>query len=259
MNFIDTHSHIYLEDFDADRDEIINNFKILGGFKIIVPDIDSLSREKMITVVNAHSNLLCAAVGIHPNSVNKDNYQKELNLFNDFITKNKQKIYAIGECGLDYYRNKLFKNEQIKVFYEQIITAKYLNLPLIIHSRSSLADVIKIIKENKHMQLKGVFHCFAGNPSEALFLIDKGFYIGIGGVITYNKNNLIDVVKKIPLEYILLETDSPFLSPIPHRGKRNEPKYIKIIAETIANIKNLSIEQVAEITTQNAKKLFNIN
>lgn len=258
MKLIDTHSHIYFKNFDNDRDSVINNFIKTGGLKIIVPDIDSDNRTKMFEIISTYPDVLLPAVGIHPTSVNNNNFNKEINLLHDFVNSGKNKIVAIGECGLDYYWDKSYINEQKKVFTEQIIIANSLNLPLIIHSRCSLEDIIKIIKENNSYPVKGVFHCFPGNLNEALLLINMGFYLGIGGVITYPKNNFIEVVKNVPLEFILIETDSPFLSPVPYRGKRNEPSYSKIIVETIAQIKNTNVDLVAEITTENAKKLFNI-
>lgn len=259
VKLIDTHSHIYLKNFDNDREIVINNFINSGGIKIILPDIDSNSRLKLFEVVSDYFDILLPTVGLHPTSVNSKNLKEEINSLYDSIDSNKNTIVAIGECGLDYYWDKTYIVEQKKAFIEQIIIASSLNLPLIIHSRDALDDIIKILKENNNNNfVKGVFHCFPGSLNEALILINMGFYIGIGGVITYPKNNLTEIVKNVPLEFILIETDSPFLSPVPYRGKRNEPSHLKIIVETIAQIRNVQIDVVAEITTNNAKKLFNI-
>ncbi|MGQ9846540.1 MAG: TatD family hydrolase [Bacteroidales bacterium] len=255
MKFIDTHTHIYLDQFDDDRTITIEKAQNLSIEKLLVPDIDSSHRPKMLEICKQFNDYCLPMLGIHPTSV-KEDYQNELSLLKKALEK--ETPIAIGECGLDYYWDKTFANEQIKVLVEQFYLAQHYKLPLVIHSRKSLNELISLIKQYKHLNLKGVFHCYPGNINEANFLIEHGFFLGIGGVVTYKNSTMAEVVKQIPLDKILLETDAPYLPPVPHRGQRNESAYIPLIAAKIAELKGISIEDVASTTTNNAKVLFNI-
>lgn len=255
MNFMDTHTHIYLEQFDADREESIAKAKSENLTSLLVPDIDSHNRTKMLEICKHYEGYCLPMLGIHPTSV-KEDYESELEQLKRALEK--EKAVAIGECGLDYYWDKTFASEQVKVLIEQFYLAQHYKLPLVIHSRKSLNELISLIKEYKHLNLNGVFHCYPGNINEAIFLIEHGFLLGIGGVVTYKNSAMAEVVKQIPLDKILLETDAPYLPPVPHRGQRNESAYIPLIAAKIAEIKGISIEDVASTTTNNAKVLFNI-
>jgi TatD DNase family protein len=252
---IDTHSHIYLEEFDKDRLEVVENAKNSGVGSIVLPNIDSESIPKMKQVVKSDSGYFKMALGLHPTSV-KQNFKSELqSVFADFDPTD---FVAIGEVGIDLYWDKTYFSEQKYVFDFQIELSKKHGLPLIIHSRNSFDEIIDVLIPHVKSGLKGVFHCFPGNLAQAKQVIDYGFYIGIGGVLTYKNSNMPEVVQGVPLERILLETDSPYLSPIPKRGKRNEPAYLKYIADKIAEITHTNFEKVASITTKNAQTLFGL-
>ncbi|MCX7861393.1 MAG: TatD family hydrolase [Bacteroidales bacterium] len=255
MILIDTHTHLYLDAFDTDRAEIIERSVQAGVKVMLLPDIDSNTRWQMIDVAQNYSSVCKFMLGLHPTSV-KNNYTEELDKLKKSLTE--YNCCAIGECGLDYYWDKTYIQQQKEVLVQQFYFAHHYQLPLVIHSRKSLEDIISLLKSHKNLNLTGVFHCYPGGINEAKLLIDMGFYIGVGGVVTYKNSMLAEVVKYIPIESILLETDSPFLSPVPFRGKRNESSYITFIAKKIAEIKNMSIESVANITTREAVKLFKL-
>lgn len=252
---VDTHSHIYLEEFDVDRDEVVENAKKSGVGLIILPNIDSESISKMKQVANSDPDYFRMALGLHPTSVNQ-NYKSELmSVFADFDPSD---FVAIGEVGIDLYWDKTYFSEQQYVFDFQIELSKKHGLPLIIHSRNSFDEIIDVLKPHIASGLKGVFHCFPGNLKQAKQVVDYGFYIGIGGVLTYKNSNMPEVVRGLPLDRILLETDAPYLTPVPKRGKRNEPAYINYIADKIAEFTQTDVEKVASITTKNAKTLFSL-
>jgi len=255
MKFIDTHTHIYLEQFDNDRTEMLKKAYNNGLTKLLVPDIDSHHRSKMLTVCEQNKQYCLPMLGIHPTSV-KDDFKEELRLLKESLEKNN--VVAIGECGLDYYWDKTFVEQQTEVLVEQFFLAQHYRLPLVIHSRKSLNELLKLLKQYKQLGLTGVFHCFPGNLKEAEEVIQLGFKLGIGGVVTYKNATMAEVVKQIPIKYILLETDAPYLTPVPNRGQRNESAYIPIIAQKIAELKNISLEEVAMQTTINAQELFKI-
>lgn len=255
MIFVDTHTHLYLEQFDNDRNEVIERSIHLGINTMLLPDIDSQTRHQMLAVSQQFKDHCYHMIGLHPTSV-KENYREELNLLK--IALKQTSACAIGECGLDYYWDKTFVKEQKEALIEQFHLAHQYQLPLAIHSRKSLDDIIQLLKIHKNLNLTGVFHCYPGGINEAKYLFDQGFYIGVGGVVTYKNAQLAEVVKYLPLEAILLETDAPFLPPVPHRGKRNESAYLYHIAQKIAELKNIPIEEVANITTQQANRLFKI-
>ena len=249
---IDTHSHIYLEDFDTDLLDVITRAKNIGVEKICLPNIDSKSIKRMLDLENQFPDLCKAMIGLHPTSV-KENYESELEIIEKHLSK--RKFIAIGEIGIDLYWDKSFKEQQIIVFKKQIELANKYNLPIAIHTRDSFDETFEILRKFTPIP-KGVFHCFSGSAEQAKKATDLGFYLGIGGVITFKNSKLSEKVKDIPLTKLLLETDAPFLTPTPYRGKRNEPSYLKYIAEKIAETKEISYQEVIEITSDNARKLF---
>lgn len=253
MKIIDTHSHIYLDNFKDDIDETIN--RAFNNFvtKIILPNIDENSVNDVFNLCNKYPNSLFPALGLHPTSVT-EKYKLQLDAIFDKFNNN---VIAIGEIGIDLYWDKSLKQQQIDAFKIQLEFASDKNLPVIIHSRDSMREIIEVI-ENINNTFKGVFHCFSGNQEQAKYVIDKGFYIGVGGVITYKKSELPEIIANIPIEKIIVETDSPFLPPTPNRGKRNEPAYIINTVNKIAEIKKLDVKTVADFTSQNAELLFNI-
>ena len=255
MDFIDTHSHLYDEAFAEDEDLAVERAKEAGVTKIIFPDIDSASRTEMFTMADRHPGVIFPTLGLHPTSVGAD-WEKELSALEDHLDR---KIWAIGEIGMDCYWSKEFIKEQQTVLKLQLELADKLALPVIIHSRDSTELIINVLKECRHLNLKGVFHAFSGSVETFRELRKLGdWYIGIGGVLTYKKASIAETVKEIPLDRILLETDSPYLTPVPYRGKRNESSYIPHIAAKLAEQTGKPIEEVAATTTENARTLFGI-
>jgi TatD DNase family protein len=257
MRFIDTHTHLYAEEFDPDRGSVIMDTVEKGVDTLLLPAIDMSYYEPMMQVVNAHKEHCFPMIGLHPTSVKTD-FQNELDFIKDLLAKGKEKFYGIGEIGIDLYWDKTFVNEQAAAFGFQLDLAIEYHLPVAIHTRNSFEIAIEIIRVKKNPELKGVFHCFGGSVEQAKQAIDLGFLLGIGGIITYKNSGLQKVVEVIGLEHLVLETDAPYLPPVPHRGQRNESSYIPIIAEKIAEIKQVQLSEVATITTQNALNLFNI-
>lgn len=255
MNFIDSHTHLYLEEFEKDIPETINRAFDAGINKMVLPNIDSTSVQSMLDLCNEFKDNCYPAIGLHPGSV-KENFKDELEIVRSWLAK--EKFVAIGEIGIDLYWDKTFFNEQIEAFKYQLSLAKEFNLPVIIHSRNALNEIIQVLNEKSYRDLKVVFHCFPGSMEQALYLTDKDFLLGIGGVVTYKNSGLAKIVKELPLKTMILETDSPYLPPVPFRGQRNESAYIKVIAEFIASLRQTSIEEVAEVTTTAAKEFFNI-
>jgi len=251
---IDTHSHLYLEEFNSDIDQIILRSKQSGVEKIYLPAIDSQTTQQLIQLEIKYPSYCIAMMGLHPCYV-KENYKAELEKVSSLLQQ--RKFAAIGECGLDFYWDKTFEKEQYEALEQQIEWALEYQLPIVLHTRNATQETIDVIKKYADKGLKGIFHCFGGNADEANQIIEMGFYLGIGGVITYKNSGLDKVINKIDLKHIVLETDSPYLTPVPNRGKRNETSFLKIIAEKIAELKNCSYEEVANATTQNALSLFN--
>ena len=255
MEFIDTHSHIYDEAFAGEEDLAIDRAAAAHVDRIILPDIDSSSRESMFTLAKRHTGRLFPCLGLHPTSVNA-NWKEELEAVMDY---SKEGIHAVGEIGMDCYWSKEFIREQEEVLRIQLETAAKMDLPVIIHSRESTELIINILKECSHLGLRGVFHAYSGSVETYRELQKTGdWYIGIGGVLTYKKASIAETVKQIPLERILLETDSPYLTPVPFRGKRNESSYVPYIASRLAELLETELGQVAYTTTENAHKLFGI-
>lgn len=252
MIFIDTHSHIYLDRFDADRSKSVENAIDNGVEKILLPNVDMNTIEPMHRLVDEFPDVCLPMIGLHPTSVNAD-FRRSLKVVEELAAT--CRYCAIGEIGIDLYWDKSFQKEQEYAFVYQLEIAKYYKLPVSIHGRKAMNELLRLLS---YVDISGVFHCYGGSVQDLKHVLDMGFYIGIGGVVTYKNASLVDVVRETPLDRILLETDSPYLPPVPHRGERNESAYIPIIAEKIAEIKGVSIELVAKTTTESALKLFHI-
>jgi TatD DNase family protein len=249
---IDTHAHLYLAEFELDRSMMLERAKQAGIEKIFLPAIDSSTHTSLLQM-ETDFPWCKAMMGVHPCSIKK-NYQEELAIAQQYWDK--RNFVAVGEIGLDFYWDRTFEKEQYEAFRIQIEWALEKNVPIVIHSRQSTLDCVRVLKEYKNSALRGVFHCFSGSLEEAQEIIKLGFYLGIGGVITYKNAGLGAVLEKIDLAHLVVETDAPYLTPAPHRGKRNESSYISLIAEKIATVKAEKEGKVAEITTQNAENLF---
>jgi len=250
---IDTHCHLYLPEFKEDIAAVIQNAEKQGIIRFYLPAIDSAVREDLFHLEALYSGKCFAMMGLHPCSV-KANYQDEMRLVEEWLGK--RPFAGVGEIGLDYYWDKTFINEQNLAFHQQIEWALQYKLPIVIHSRDAMDDCIAVVEQHQKGELKGIFHCFTGSYEQAKKIVDTGLYLGIGGVLTYKNSGLAAVLEKLPLENMVLETDAPYLTPVPFRGKRNESSYLKYIAEKIASVKGKSIEEVARITTANALKIF---
>lgn len=249
---IDTHTHIYLPEFDTDRDLIIQNAKNKGVKQLYLPNIDSTSIVTIIEVCKKYPDYCFPMMGLHPGSV-KENYSEELEIIEQWLLK--EKFYAIGEIGLDLYWDKTYIEEQKIVFIKQMELAQQHNLPVIIHIRNAFDEIFTILDNMKKIP-QGIFHCFSGNIGQAEKAINMGFLLGIGGVVTFKNSGLQKIVQTAGLKNLVLETDAPYLAPTPFRGKRNEPAYLKYIAEKIAELTNTSTEEVIQVTTDNSLKIF---
>lgn len=249
----DTHCHLYHEDFTEDRRQMMERAQAAGVRRFYLPAIDSSCIDTMLQMETDFAGACFAMMGLHPCSV-KENYQDELRLADQWL--NKRSFAAIGETGLDFYWDKTFVPQQYEAFKQQVNWAKLYRIPVVIHSRQSTPECIKVIQELHDDTLCGVFHCFGGSLEEAQQIIELGFYLGIGGVVTYKNAGLAPVIEKLPLDNIVLETDAPYLTPVPFRGKRNESAYLSYVVQKIADIKKMPVEEVAAITTANAAKLF---
>lgn len=253
MNLIDTHSHIYLPEFETDREFMLQRAEKEGVRKILMPAIDSVTHKSMLNLEQSHLGFCLAMMGVHPCSIKK-NYKEELKTAWDYFEK--RAFCAVGETGLDFYWDKTHATEQYLAFQEQIEWALEFDIPIVIHSRESVDECIRVVSEHQKGKLKGVFHCFSGNGRQAQQIIDLGFYLGIGGVVTFKNSGLDKVMENVSLDYIVLETDAPYLAPVPFRGKRNEPSYLRYVVEKLAELKKCGTKEVAAITTANAEKLF---
>lgn len=255
MEFTDTHAHLYDEAFISEEDQAVERAVRAGVTRMILPDIDSQTREAMFSLADRHEGRIFPCLGLHPTSIGAD-WEKELAALEGWLSR---KIYAIGEIGMDCYWSKEFIKEQQEALRIQLELADRLDLPVIIHSRESTELIINVLKECRHLNLRGVFHAYSGSIETYRQIERLGdWYIGIGGVLTYKKASIAGTVRDIPLDRILLETDCPYLTPVPFRGKRNESSYIPHIAARLAEILGKDIEEIAETTTANAEKLFRI-
>ncbi|MBL6878108.1 MAG: TatD family hydrolase [Flavobacteriaceae bacterium] len=252
---IDTHTHLYLKEFAADIDDVINRAKNLKINNFFLPAIDSSHTESMISLKNAYPEIMHMMAGLHPCSV-KDNYLDELSHVEN-VLKN-HPVVAIGEIGIDLYWDKSTLNIQKKAFASQIRLAKDLNLPIVIHCRNAFDEIFEVLEKEKSEKLRGIFHCFSGNYEQALKAISFNMKLGIGGVVTFKNGKIDKFLKKIPLDNLVLETDSPYLAPPPFRGKRNESSYLSIIIDKLTEVYEIPAEKIIEITSNNAIELFKI-
>ena len=253
MYFIDTHSHLYLKDFSNDIAEVLVRAEEKNVKKIFFPAIDSSTHEDMIVLEEKYPQTFKSMMGLHPCSV-KENFKDELKIVEDYLSK--KQFIAIGEIGLDFYWDTNFVQQQYEAFNIQMQWALERNMPIVIHTRNAMQETIDAVKPFANKGLKGIFHCFGDTVEKAEQIITMGFLLGIGGVVTYKKSGLDETLKHIDLKHIVLETDAPYLTPVPFRGKRNESSYLELIATKVAEIKNVSLEEVKTITTSNAEKLF---
>lgn len=249
---IDTHSHIYLSKFKEDFDEMLQRAKEAGVEEIYLPNIDKDSIDDLLRVADHHSHCK-PMMGLHPSHV-KEDYQEQLALA--FSHLEKRKFYAIGEIGIDLYWDKTFEQEQKKAFAIQIEKAKELGLPIVIHSRNAFDETFEVLDAYAGEDLFGNFHCFTGDIDQARHALDLNLKLGIGGIVTFKNGGLDKVVEQLDIEDLVLETDAPYLAPVPFRGKRNEPSYTRYVAEKIAELKGVSVAEVDRITTANARQIF---
>ena len=257
MKFIDTHSHLYSSQFDHDRTQVVNNAIANGVSTILLPNISSKYTKRMLALCAEFPKNCYPMMGLHPCDLNEGNIKAELEHVEEELAKGG--YIAVGEIGIDLYWDKTKLNIQKEAFIQQIELAKKYKLPIAIHVRDSFTEAIEIIENLNDENLRGVFHCFTGNIDDAKRVINLGgFYLGIGGVLTFKNSGLDKNIVAINLKYLILETDAPYLAPAPNRGKRNESKYLVNIAEKLAEIYNIDIKKIAEITTANAKHLFKI-
>lgn len=253
MTIIDTHAHLYAEEFQTDIDLVIERAQKAGVSKIYLPAIDSSETEAMLALEEKFPGICIAMMGLHPCYV-KENVSKELAHVRSWLDK--RDFVAIGEIGLDFYWDKTFTDQQYEAFDTQMQWALELQKPIIIHTRNAMQETINRVKPFAQKGLKGIFHCFSGSAESAKQIIDLGFLLGIGGVITYKNAGLPEVLETVGLEHLVLETDAPYLTPVPFRGKRNETSYLSYIITKLAETKRVSEEEVARITTANAELIF---
>lgn len=252
---IETHAHIYLEQFKEDLADTIERARETGVKRIYMPNIDRTSIDDMMEAEAAYPDYCIATMGLHPCSVGKD-FEKELYEVESWL--NKRDFVAIGEMGTDLYWDKTYLEQQVEAFKIQVQWAKELGKPIIIHCRESLEMTIELVEELKDERLTGVFHCFGGTSEQAERIRELGFFIGLGGVTTFKNSGMDKVIPDLDLGHIVLETDSPYLSPVPHRGKRNEPAYLVLVAQRIADLKETRLNELVDITTDNANRLFKV-
>jgi TatD DNase family protein len=257
MIFADTHTHLYLEEFDNDREKTVDKAIDNDVNYLFLPNIDSGSVKGMMDLCGLFPGNCFPMMGLHPTSVKSD-YREEFENIEKLLSFSEKKFYAIGEIGIDLYWSRQFESEQLSAFGFQLDLAVKHDLPVVIHTRNSFDVAAGIIEKRNDPSIRGIFHCFGGSVKQAEKAISLGFLLGIGGIITYKNSGLQKVVEVTGLEHLVLETDSPFLPPVPFRGQRNESSYIPLIAQKIAEIKNVTIEEVAAVTTENAVKLFNM-
>jgi TatD DNase family protein len=255
MFLVDTHCHLYSEEFETDIQTVIGNALSVGVQHFYLPGIDSSSIHNMLELEKKFPENCFAMMGLHPCYV-KENYEQELAIVKEWL--HKRNFIAVGEIGLDFYWDKTFATQQLFCFEQQMQWALEKQMPIVIHSRESMQATINAVKPFAKEGLKGVFHCFTGSYESAKEIIDMGFLLGIGGVITYKNAGLGQVVEKLGIDKIILETDAPYLTPVPYRGKRNEPAYLAYVINKIAEVTNLPANEITVKTTQNALNLFDI-
>lgn len=251
--YIDTHSHIYEEEFRDDRDAVVERARRAGVERIVLPDIDSQSRGRMLELAGRYPEMMVPLVGLHPTSVGEE-YERELALVEREAGTGD--YHGIGECGMDLYWDTRFYREQVKALEHQLGIARDMHWPVVLHIRDAMKEVLDVLR--RHSQVRGILHCFPGTAEEAREAIDRGFLLGIGGVVTFKKSGMAEVVKEIGARHLVLETDAPYLAPVPYRGKRNESGYLPLIAAKIAELTGDEVENIRRMTTENAANLFNL-
>ena len=251
---IDTHTHLYSEEFDEDRKEAIQRALDKGITEFYLPAIDSGSHQKMLQLESDYPDQIFSMMGLHPCYVKPESWENELEIVKRYLDE--RTFPAIGEIGIDLYWDKSTLDIQVKAFEQQIDWAIEKDLPIVIHTRESFDETFEVLERKKHQKLRGIFHCFSGNLEQAKHAIDLNFILGIGGVVTFKNGKIDQFLSEIPLDKIVLETDSPYLAPVPFRGKRNESSYLDLVAGKLVNIYNKDFVEIDHITTENAKKLF---
>jgi TatD DNase family protein len=252
---IETHAHIYSDQFKPDIESVLEMSRAAGIERIYMPNIDHSSIDSMLAIEEKHKGFCIATMGLHPCSVKSD-FQKELYIVEEWLSK--REFVAFGEMGTDLYWDKTFIDQQTEAFTVQVAWAKQYKKPIIIHCRESLDLTIDLVEKLKDDDLTGVFHCFNGTKAQAERIAKLGFHIGLGGVVTFKNSGMDEVIPALDLKTIVLETDSPYLAPVPHRGKRNQPSYLSLIAQKIADLRECPIEAIIDITTENANTLFKV-
>lgn len=255
MKWIDTHVHIYLPEFDTDRNQVVAEALSSGVELLLMPNVDGQTIGPLLDAAKKYPGVCLPMMALHPTSVKAD-YAEQMQQVEVWLSKGS--FVAVGETGIDLYWDKTYFNEQVIAFRRHIQLAIKYDLPLVIHSRNALEEIFDVMEDFRESGLKGVFHCFPGNPNQAEKAVNMGFLLGIGGVVTYKNSIMAKVVEYIGLQYIILETDSPYLAPAPHRGKRNQSSYIPLIGRKVAEITKTSLSETARVTTQNAFSLFGI-
>ncbi len=252
---IDTHAHIYASEFDNDRDDVVKRALSQGIDKILLPNIDLESIEPMLKTEAEYPEICRSMMGLHPCYVDANVEQTLATIYSHFA---KHDFIAVGEIGIDLYWDKTYRKQQEMAFVTQLNWAKEMGLPVVIHTRDSIEETLTLLKGEQDGSLSGVFHCFGGSVEEATAINDLGFHLGLGGVSTFKNGGMDKVIPHLNLDYVILETDCPYLAPVPHRGKRNEPAYTQLVAQRVADLREMTLEEVDSLTTLNATKLFNL-
>ncbi|MDK9758199.1 TatD family hydrolase [Vibrio sp. D173a] len=253
---IDTHAHIYASEFDNDRDEVVKRALEQGIDKILLPNIDLESIEPMLKTEAAYPEICRSMMGLHPCYVD-GNVEQTLAIIRGWFEKHN--FIAVGEIGIDLYWDKTFRAEQEMAFVTQLNWAKEMDLPVVIHTRDSIEETLTLLRQEQDGSLRGVFHCFGGSVEEAQAINELGFHLGLGGVSTFKNGGMDKVIQHLDMNWVILETDCPYLAPVPHRGKRNEPAYTSLVAARVAELRGESVEAIDAITTKNAEALFNLS
>ena len=253
---IDTHAHIYASEFDNDRDEVVKRALEQGIDKILLPNIDLESIEPMLKTEAAYPEICRSMMGLHPCYVD-GNVEQTLAIIRSWFEKHN--FIAVGEIGIDLYWDKTFRAEQEMAFVTQLNWAKEMNLPVVIHTRDSIEETLTLLRQEQDGSLRGVFHCFGGSVEEAQAINELGFHLGLGGVSTFKNGGMDKVIPHLDMNWVILETDCPYLAPVPHRGKRNEPAYTSLVAARVAELRGESLEVIDTLTTKNAEALFNLD
>ncbi|WP_045490632.1 TatD family hydrolase [Vibrio harveyi] len=252
---IDTHAHIYASEFDNDRDEVVKRALEQGIDKILLPNIDLESIEPMLKTEAAYPEVCRSMMGLHPCYVD-GNVEQTLEIIRSWFKKHN--FIAVGEIGIDLYWDKTFRAEQEMAFVTQLNWAKEMDLPVVIHTRDSIEETLTLLRQEQDGRLRGVFHCFGGSVEEAQAINELGFHLGLGGVSTFKNGGMDKVIPHLDMNWVILETDCPYLTPVPHRGKRNEPAYTSLVAARVAELRGESLEAIDALTTKNAEELFSL-